>query len=73
MKNKDMEVLGTIAFLVIACIVIAFLVLALPIAIVGAIFSPCKIAWIIAFIVLKKTSILKISWWWILLGLLIPW
>jgi len=66
--------LGGIAFLVIVVIIVLIiLAFAVPAAILGMLFSPCKIAWFVIFIVAKKGGVLKCSWWWILLGLLIPW
>lgn len=69
---KYMEIVGAIAIAVIVLVVILLVLFALPIAIISALFTPGRISFAIAFIIAKKAGWLKISWWWILLGLLIP-
>ena len=67
MEMSDLLGIGIIAF-----IIIAFIILFVCIFGIASLFTFGTFAYMIAFIVCKKTGVLKISWWWILLGLIIP-
>lgn len=61
-----------IASALIGAIIIALIVFILLIVGIAKVFTFGTFCYMVAFIVLKMTGTVKISWWWILLGLLIP-
>jgi hypothetical protein len=67
-----MDILIGLVALILAIGLILFLVFGLPIIVIGSFLTPGRFTFAIAFIVLKKLKVLKCSWWWILIGLLIP-
>jgi len=71
MKEKKM-VLGGIVLGILLILAIIGMTIFLPIAIIASLFTPGKAVWVVLFVIAKKTDILRCSWWWILLGLLLP-
>ena len=66
------EVFGTIGFIVLVAIMLLIVIFCLPAVILSWILSPGKAIWVVLFVLAKKLGWIKISWWWILLGILIP-
>jgi len=67
-----MEILIGIFAVIVVIGLLLFLVFGLPLIVIGSLLTPGRFAFVVAFFIMKKMKILKCSWWWILLGLLIP-
>lgn len=58
--------------LFVGILIVSLIVIFLVIFGIAKLFTPGTFTFFVLFIIGKKANILKLSWWWILIGLLIP-